>query len=229
MPSLFLSGPHPLPGPCGEAQSVQHNPCYRPAPAPSHQSWCLPASLLCKMRRTEPGEERTSPEALDGYQTQNRGAVRLLPASFRRKSACPGDKARGGVLRRGCGTAGSACWSLCPLCCTPQTLLLDGEEADSASFGGGGAVPLGGSSTGRACSLVLWQLRWGPRAGLGQSGVPPRTLGLEPRMPVVRWSDGRQGGGSRQEFSDAPPGRCTRHHYRRDFSLCWGGHRVVLT
>ena len=87
MLSLFLSGPHPLPGPCGEAQSVQRNPCYRPAPAPSHQSWCLPASLLCKMRRTEPGEERTSPEALDGYQTQNRGAVRLLPASFRRKSA----------------------------------------------------------------------------------------------------------------------------------------------
>ena len=210
------------------APDCQGNPCYRLVPAPSHQSWCLPSSLLCKMRRTEPGEEHTSPEALDSYQTQNRGTARLLPASFRGKSASSRGTKLGEVsCGEGVGLQAARVGHSVPSAAPHRRCSSLGRKPTLPVSVGAELYPLGGSSTGRACSLVLWQLRWGPRAGLGQSGVPPRTLGLEPRMPAVRWSDGGQGGGSRQELSDARPGPCARHHYTRDFSLRWGGHRVV--
>lgn len=174
-----------LPGPCGgsaerPAPDCQGNPCYRPVPASSQQYWCLPSSLFCKMRRTEPGEEHTSPEALDGYQTQNCGTARLLPTSFRRKSALSrGSRlALGGVLRRGCVTAGSGRWSLCPRSAAPhRRCSLLGRKPTLPVSVGAGLHPLGGSSAGQAVFPYPLAVTMGPPSWAGPVWGPAQDSG----------------------------------------------------
>lgn len=158
------------------------------------------------MRRTEPGEEHTSPEALDSYQTQNRGTARLLPASFRGKSASSRGTKLGEVsCGEGVGLQAARVGHSVPSAAPHRRCSSLGRKPTLPVSVGAELYPLGGSSTGRACSLVLWQLRWGPRAGLGQSGVPPRTLGLEPRCQL---SGGRMAG------RGAAAGRSSQMHAR---------------
>lgn len=165
------------------------------------------------MRRAEPGEEHASPEALDGYQTQNRGTA--PPASGGEALLSLGSRlVLGGVLR-GLQAAGVGHFVRVRLHLTDAAPYSGGSRL--CRFRWGGAAPPWWKLN-RPCFLLLWQLRRGPRAGLGQSGVPPRALGLEPRMPVGRWSGGGHSGGHGQDFSEAPPGPCAWRHCMSDFS-----------
>lgn len=174
--SLVLA---PLPGPCGgsaerPAPDCRGNPYCRPVPASSHQYWCLPSSLFCKMRRTEPGEERTSLEALDGYQTQNRGTARLLPTSFRRKSALSRGQSSGSC------TAGRVCD------CRQRVLVtlsphrrcsLLGKKPTLPVSVGAELHPLGGSSTGRAVFPCPLAATMGPPSWAGPVWGPAQDSG----------------------------------------------------
>lgn len=69
------------------------------------------------MRRAKPGEEHASPEALDGYQTQNRGTA--PPASGGEALLSLGSRlVLGGVLRSVCDCRQRALVTLSGFGCT---------------------------------------------------------------------------------------------------------------
>lgn len=120
----------------------------------------------------------------------------------------PGEPSCSGrcTAERVCDRRQRALVTLSPFGCTSQTLLLAGEEADSASFGGGGAAP------------PWWKLS-GP-------GRVPLSFGSYNGAPELGWaslrslpglwdlSPGCQSSGGRMAGRGAAAGRSSQMHPR---------------
>ena len=164
------------------------------------------------------------PGRLPNPEPRNREAsAHELPAQG--CSSVPGELlVLGGVLRRVCDCRQQALFTLSPFGCTSQTLLLTGEEADSAGFGGAGPHPLGGSSPGPV-SFSFGSYDRAPRLGWASLVSCPGLWGL---------SLGCQSSGSRMADTGAAAGRISQTHprdcahsithYTSDSSLQQGSH-----
>ena len=103
-----------------------------------------------------------------------------------------------------CDCGQRALFTSSPFGCTSQTLLLTGEEADSAGFGGAGPHPLGGSPTGRV-SFSFGSYDGAPKLGWASPVSRPGLWGL---------SRGCQSSGGRMADTGAAAGRISQTHPR---------------